>query len=75
MLHNDDKIASKAVEEKPFAIRPGKIPTDEEMQQLKDHIKKMKVCYVIFVFISYKINQYNCFILINFVFWCLTPIF
>ena len=55
MLHNDDKIASKAVEEKPFAIRPGKIPTDEEMQQLKDHIKKMKVCYVIFVFISYKI--------------------
>ena len=47
MLHDDDKMASKAVDEKPFALRPAKIPTDDEMQQLKEHIKKMKVCCVI----------------------------
>ena len=46
-LHDDDKIASDAVGEPTFyKSNPRTIPTDKEMQELKDHIKKMKVTII-----------------------------
>ena len=42
-MHDDDIAATSAVGEAPYPIPPKKIPTDKEMQELKEHIKKMKV--------------------------------
>ena len=42
-MHEDDLAATSAVGEAPYPLPPKKIPTDKEMQELKDHIKKMKV--------------------------------
>jgi len=41
-LHNDDEIVSDAVGEPVYKLIPKTIPTDKEMQELKDHIKRMK---------------------------------
>ena len=44
VLHEDDIAASDAVGETTHYLSvPRKIPTDKEMQELKEHIKKMKV--------------------------------